>query len=208
MALLARGGNDEDVARLEEMAPQIAELVIAARPAVSAPVLPVLPPEPAKPAIPTYPADGEVFELTLDADAPENQPLEMVRRFGYNPEGWQWQYTSKKVLSGKQTRRFKLVAVGYCRDLKEVRQKLATHGEIPEGQWIMAFKAAYPQPDGKGPVGVADPSWVFPDGDVYFPYVGTDGGSRFRWADYARGDSWRWLVAVSVSNGSLETTGL
>ena len=27
-------------------------------------------------------ADGEVFEMTLDGDAPENQPLEMVRKDG------------------------------------------------------------------------------------------------------------------------------
>lgn len=55
-----------------------------------------------------YPADGEIFELTLDGDAPENQPLEMVSRFGYAPVGWR--HNGPKV-SGKQTRRFKLVGV-------------------------------------------------------------------------------------------------
>src|SRR5579863_5445427 len=88
-----------------------------------------------------YPKVGEVFELALDGDAPENQPLEMVDSFGYNPAGWS--HKGPKV-SGRQTRRFKFVQVGYCSNVDKIKEQSSAHGEIPEGQWINAFKAAYP----------------------------------------------------------------
>lgn len=140
-----------------------------------------------------YPADDVEFELTLDGDAPENDPLEMVRRV-CNPKGWE--FNGRKV-SGVQTRAFKLVRVGACRNLDEVRQKLAQYGDIPEGQWRQAFKVAYPRPDGNGPVGIADSSWVDPNGGVFFPCVSSDGGSDFYWADFDHGVGWRWLVPAS-----------
>ena len=149
-----------------------------------------------KSAISNYPAKGEVFEPTLDGDAPENVPIHaMVAGEGYNSKGWQFNGTR---VAGKQTRRFKLVSVGYCRNLDEVRQKLARYdGKVAEGQWRQSFKAAYPKPDGKGPIGFADPSWFSPDGYAYFPYVGTGGGSGFGWADDGFGGRWRWLVGGS-----------
>ena len=152
-------------------------------------------PDPQQPILPAMPADGEIFELTIDidGDAPEKQPLEMVFAFGYDPKGWR--HTGKKV-AGKQTRRFKRVGVGRCRNLEEVQRKLASYGEIPEGQWISAFKKAYPQPDEK-PTGVADPSWVGLGGLASFPCVDSDGVLCFRWALGARGDFWRWLVTAS-----------
>lgn len=141
---------------------------------------------------PTYPAIGEVFELTLDGVL-ENEPIEMVRRDGYNPEGWK--HTGKRV-SGKQTRRFTLVSVSYSRTFDDLTRKLDEHGAIPEGQWREALKAAY-QHDGKGPVGIADSSWVFPDGGAYFPCVYASGHSDFRWAGRGFDDGWRWLVEAS-----------
>jgi hypothetical protein len=139
----------------------------------------------------SYPATDEIFELTLDGDAAENQPLEMVRRDGYNPKGWQHR---GPVVKGRHTKRFKLVEIGYCRNFDEVRRKLAIHGEIPEGQWREAFRARYGKPDGKGPIGIADALWVIPYSSAYFPYVGLDGDSNFRWTDSDFYDVWRWLV--------------
>ena len=143
------------------------------------------------PKLPHY-ADGEVFEMTLDGDAPENHPLEMVRRDGYTGN---WKH-SGPVVKGIVTRRFKWVAVGYQPNLETVRAALAFHGDIPEGQWREAVKQMF-EPDGEHPRGIADPSWEDPDGDVNFPYVGRVGNSYFYLADDSRGEDWRWLVAAS-----------
>lgn len=141
----------------------------------------------------TYPV-GEVFELTLDGDDAENDPVEMVRRDGYSkPE--QWQFNGTRV-AGVQTRRFKLVSVGYCRTFDRLTRKLIKYGTIPEGQWREALKAAY-QHDGKGPVGIADSSWVRPDGYAHFPCVRTLGSSYFHWTGFDFHARWRWLVEVS-----------
>lgn len=137
------------------------------------------------------PADGVEFELTIGTI----DPLEMVRSDGDDPT--EWKFTGSKVVP--QTRMFKLVRTGSCTDLDEVREKLAENGSIPEGQWREALKKAFPRNDGQGPIGIADPSWVDPDGDARFPVLGGDGGpwsSSFVWADSGRGEGWRWLVEV------------
>jgi len=143
------------------------------------------------PKLPHY-ADGEVFEMTLDGDAPENHPLEMVRRDGYTGN---WKH-SGPVVKGIVTRRFKWVAVGYQPNLETVRAALAFHGDIPEGQWREAVKQMF-KPDGEHLRGIADPSWENPDGYAIFPYVENGGYSDFRWAGLDLGESWCWLVAVS-----------
>lgn len=189
-AILARGGDDEDVARLEQMAGQIADLAIGGRPVAEIPDVKSQP----KPVVPAFPAEGEEFDLELDGDVPENQPLEMVRRDRCErPE--KWRFTGREV-EGKQVRRFKLVAVGYCRNLDEVRGKLAVHGEILEGQW----RAAYCGPQVPGgcsrPVGIADPSWVDLREHVYFPYVPPRGFPAFYRVDHVFDIFWLWLVEV------------
>jgi hypothetical protein len=186
-AILASGGSDEDVARLESLAPQIAALSIAARP--PKPEDEVVEEVSSQPAVPTYPAIGEVFELTLDGDVPENQPLQIVKDCGYTGK---WRHNGRTV-KGKQTRRFKFAQAGYQPNLDGVKAALPTSGSV-EGQWIKAFKAAYPQPDGNGPIGIADASWILPLGVAYFPVVYTDGYLGFGWADNDRDARWRWLV--------------
>ena len=178
-AVRKHGGTDEDLHRLvtpdgKETLDKIAELVVQDR---------------RRP----YPAEGEVFTLTMDANDPECDPLAMVREDGYNPA--EWKHVGDK-LTGVHTGKFRLVSVGYCRDLDEARQKLAAHGALAQGQWREAFKEAYPTPDGKGSIGFPDPSWVGPHGDRDFPYVGTDGKSSIRWAADELTYYWRWLVAV------------
>ena len=142
-----------------------------------------------------YPAIGEVFELELDADAPENQPLPgLVQAFGYDPEGWKFM---GKPLTGKLKGRFKLVQVGYQPNLDAAKKALeAEHGPTPSGQWMKAFLDAFSKPDGKGSVGVADASWVVPFGSVSFPCVYSDGEPYFFWIDRDLSWCWRWLVAV------------
>ena len=145
------------------------------------------------PSVAIYPSVGEVFDLTLDGGLLENQPLEMVRQDGYSGK---WKHAGS-IVGGTETRRFRLVQVGYCCTFDEVVRKLVEYGKIPEGQWRQAFKAIYPKPDGNGPIGVADSSWVDPCGCAFFPDVSTDGGSDFYWTDYVFYDYWRWLVEVS-----------
>lgn len=150
-------------------------------------------PTPAASPVIRIPDVGEVFELTLNGDSTD--PIGMLKSDGINPKGWK--HDGPKV-TGPQTRRFKLVQVGYQKNLDAVREALASHGNIPEGQWREAFKAVYPTPDGKGPIGIADPSWVDQDGRRFFPYVGVDGEcwrSNFGWAVSGRDGYWRWLVA-------------
>jgi hypothetical protein len=140
-----------------------------------------------------YPAVGEVFELMLDFDDPANEPMEMVEEFGYNSTGWS--FAGPKV-TGRQTRRFKLVQIGYCSNIGKVKDKTAPLGKTPEGQWINAFKAAYPTPDGQGPIGVADDSWVGANGRANYPYLLAVGFQHFNYGGHVRGEDWRWLVEV------------
>lgn len=142
-----------------------------------------------------YPATGEIFELTLDGSDPAMHPIEMVRRYGYDhPE--KWRFTGTR-LDRTETRRFKLVEIGYQPNFDAVLKALKSHGEIAGGQWREAFRAKYQKPDGKGPIGVADPSWMRPFGPIRFPYVSTAGRSSFHWTGDDFHDSWRWLVEVS-----------
>jgi hypothetical protein len=142
---------------------------------------------------PTYPKEGEVFQLTLDFDAPENEPMEMVEEFGYNSAGWT--YVGAKV-TGQYTRQFKLVSPGYCSNTDKVRAKTAEFGATPAGQWINSFKKAYPIPDGQGPIGIADDSWIGANGRANYPYLLAVGFQHFNYGGHVRGDDWRWLVVV------------
>lgn len=150
-----------------------------------------------------YPMDDEIFELTLDGDAPANQPLEMIKNYLVR----QKEYYSIKgaehrgfVVRGCKISRFKLVRVGYCSTFAGVHNKLVTHGKIPEGQWAMALMAAYPWTDYfRGAIGIADASWNIPFGGSFFPSInGFDGELFFEsvhtdiFIDFD--EHWRWLV--------------
>ncbi len=139
-----------------------------------------------------YPVLGVSFDLAI---AEHFTNLEMVRRFGHNPKGWQFNGTKIVV---PQTRKFKLVSIGAQPNFEAVKAVLAQHGTIPEGQWCDAFKKAFPQPDGKGSVGVADAVWVYPSGDAGFPYVGADGVPGFVWTVGGFDADWRWLVEMQA----------
>lgn len=136
-----------------------------------------------------YPKIGEEFELTLTQD--QCDPIAMVKKFGYdNFKGWK--HTGSKV--EPKTIKCKLVQVGYCSNLDEVKEKLEAYGEIPEGQFLQSFLTQYQKPDGNGPVGIADASWFDPHGFINFLHVGSDGSPNFRWPDHSLLGAWRWLV--------------
>lgn len=140
-----------------------------------------------------YPELGVTFTLTLDGDASQNEPLEMVRRDGL-VGGWSH---SGPVVSGLQTKSFMLMRFDFSHNLVELLRQLSEPGGIPPGQWRQAFKAAYPKYDRKGPIGVPDASWFNPKGNAHFPIVGGHGYTPFFPAKhrFARG-GWRWLVMI------------
>lgn len=140
------------------------------------------------------PQVGEVFKLELDADVPENTPDGMIKAFGHNHRDWGFTCIP---LTGKLERNFKLVQIGPQPDLKAAKERLeAEYGPTPSGQWMKAFNDAYPKPDDKGPIGVADFSWAYPGGFSRFPYVGYDGKPGFYHPGIGLGEGWRWLVSV------------
>jgi hypothetical protein len=144
------------------------------------------------PVISQYPANGVEFELTI------NEPftsLDMVRRFGYESAGWNF---SGAEITKPVTKRFKLVPIGAQSNFKAVEMENAKLGIIPDGQWLDAFKKAFSQPDGNGPIGVAKASWVIPRRDACFPYVYTDGGLSFDWTGHGFSAFSRWLVEVQA----------
>lgn len=140
-----------------------------------------------------WPKPGEVFQLTINGDASECDPIQMVCSDGYN-ESETWKHNGFKV-EGQQTRRFKLVEVGYQPTFDAVQAELKKHGKIPRGQWREALKKNFPDAPGR-PVGISDASWVLPCGDPNFPFVNGDGGSNFDWAGGDFSEAWLWLVEV------------
>lgn len=149
---------------------------------------------PPQPTLLPIPADNEEFELTLDGDAAD--PIGMVRSDGcQNHE--RWRFNGLRV-EGKQTGTFKLVRAGGV-NLAAAKAKLPN--PMAEGQWREAFKAKYPQHDGKGPVGFGGSEWVNPRGFARFPFVSDDGSSKFGWAGFSLSGDWRWLVRVKQLSG-------
>lgn len=146
------------------------------------------------PEVSCYPAIGEVFQLTLCGDEPENDPLQMVRDAGYNSKGWL--HTGIRC-GGRQRRRFMLVGPGKELWFDEIKIFLGANYAIPNGQWLRAFKDKYPQHDGNSPVAVADAAWVNPLTEKFFPVIGSDGVIRFASVEDSRGFECRWLVEVS-----------
>ena len=138
-----------------------------------------------------YPKVGEIFELTLDGDAPENQPLEMLPRSCYHLG--QWEHHGS-VVKGKHTRRFKIVELDYCRNFKKVLQKLAAHGKVPEGQWLQAFKHRHPRLELGEEVSIADASWADWTGPTYFPFL--DSGFPFN-------DRGPFVLLCKINNGNV-----
>ena len=97
---------------------------------------------------------------------------------------------------GRETRRFKLVSV-HCLSFYELTKILKEHGEIPESRWCEALKAAYPRPDDKGPIGIADSSRVPPNGDASLLFVHTGGPPSIKWPNVGFWGIRRWLVEVN-----------
>lgn len=140
------------------------------------------------------PKVGEIFELGIDGDATNNHPLTMVRSTGNDPRVW---VHNGRLVVGRTTGPFKLVEIASHGDFDEVLRELACRGRIPEGQWVGGFKIAFPKPNGKKHIAIADATWVGPDGRTYFPYISRAGDLRFHRSNGSfGGDCWLWIVRV------------
>jgi hypothetical protein len=138
-----------------------------------------------------YPAEGTVFQLTMDADI--ITPIEMVRRAEYHtPDKWRYEGTP---LTGIHTGYFTLVPLGFNLTIPTVKKDLAKHGAVPSGQWLEAYLQAYWKTDGLSAIGVADPQWFSPKGLYHIPYI-SRGMRGFYWVERERYGVWRWLVQV------------
>lgn len=141
---------------------------------------------------------SEEFELTIDGD--QADPVAMAQADGYDPAAYEF---SGRRVRGTQTRRFKLVRVGFASTLDQAIPELEKVGRNPEGVWREAFLAEYPEPDGRGPIAIADPSWKRrSDGFTIFPVIGVNGGQWLR--DFGgtispRRRYWRYLVEVPTT---------
>jgi hypothetical protein len=139
---------------------------------------------------PVFHEIGEQFPLSMSQPA---DGLRVVHEFGYRTRDWHFPgITVPKGAVG----RFRLVTTrGLCRNIPHVRTELSYFGSVPPGQWLLALLESFTT-DGKGPVGVADPSWRDPSGHHCFPMVDPYGRRGFRLGDTPRDKNWRWLVSV------------
>lgn len=141
------------------------------------------------------PKVGERFTLTLKANEANNTPLGIVKEWGYSKRGWKHR---GEVLTGEQTKEFMLVEVGYQSNIDAVKRAIEMLYGIPpkqhKGQWKQAYLAEY-EPNSTNHIGIADNSWVTPDGNHVFPCLLADGRSRFSWSghDFDK-EEWLWLV--------------
>lgn len=151
-----------------------------------------------KPKIITVPGIEVPFELTLKAPI---QGLRLLELFGCDTQGWDYK---GPVMTGPLTRKFMLVSVGKSSYLPTVICRLTAWPNETQGQWLEAFRRAYPQNDGQGPIGVADPSWIVlhtanGDNQKYFPRLlpaarGWD--PYFSYLSLNDEVEWRWLIEL------------
>ncbi len=138
------------------------------------------------------PEIGVEFDLSLEPTT----GLEMVRLANRNPDIWR--FLGQEVTEPR-TGRFKLVRLEGCCGLSSVKRKINEGGGVvPMGQWCRALLAEFGGIDRKGPICVADDSWVEPRGLGAFPYISekSEKGLDFSLADDLHPSLLRWLVRV------------
>lgn len=154
--------------------------------------------------IKTWPIEGMAFPLTLDLRT--FHPRELPERFGYpNPEAWQYVRREKgSRKSTPRTRMFRMVRVsGRDVSFSAVRKILHARGRNPKGEWLEAFRMTYPTHGYHDPVGVADSSWINPEGHATFPcYVDT---RPYLLPLTLTGKEWLWLIEVVTRTSRLKS---
>ena len=142
------------------------------------------------------PRDGEIFHLTADGDESRFNPLEMVSNSGYM-DSKQW-YFNGEPLDGITIRGFELAPLQGVDVLGDAISLLSLEKRSVPGQFISAFRSQFPEPGKKGPIGIADASWIDAKGNARFPYIDTDGKIGFAHVENLEqyGNYWRWIVPI------------
>lgn len=148
------------------------------------------------------PGPSESFELTLDADNPQNQPLALILSCRSVVPVGHYKYEGP-VIKGVMTRSFRFVEVEGSNTVQGLREAISVYGRIPEMQWCGALKGHFPK--GVRSLSIADFSVTNPLGDSEFPTFSLPepkwffpGGLNFSWSNWALGTNtgWKWLVEV------------
>ena len=137
---------------------------------------------------------GQIFRLIINGSEKESQPITMVDSWDHYhaPKPVGWNYVGKEI-RGEQIASFKLVQVGYCDKWEDLKGRLSAYGRTPEGQWIEVFRQTFPKRPGL--IGVADDTWVDPDGNRHFPFIGfLPGKLSFGGTEGIISGTWVWLV--------------
>ncbi len=144
------------------------------------------------------PAEGEIFELTLDADSID--PISMVGNAGNDPTDWKFE---GERLKGRFTKKFRLLRLGYyVTGSNEAEAQAAAKGcRLARGEWHEAFKAKYPSADGSDHIlfGGKESKWIDEDGKHRFPALTCSGYFKDWWSKFVHADDvyydyWLWLV--------------
>jgi hypothetical protein len=134
-----------------------------------------------------WPRPGDVFEVTLDADAPGADPTKMcdLRFVG-------------RRLGGVLTKRFTLVDIGARKDWGAVISELEKHGALPSGQWRQALSVRFLGEPGYQ-IGIPDDSWRSRSRDdwSYFMMINGFGSPSWMSTCTSFGAGWLWLVEVA-----------
>lgn len=147
-----------------------------------------------------YPAPKEVFELTVRTPLSARDMLD-GSRFKIPLE--RLLFKGEVEILPPQTRRFKLVPLGFQRRFSTIRQHSAGYGRIPEVQWLRALTDKFPFSRSMGRIGIARLAWGAPGFTDLFPCISDQGVEDFDEASDCHcctfDPSWLWLVEEMTS---------
>ncbi|MFA6525344.1 MAG: hypothetical protein WCT33_03710 [Patescibacteria group bacterium] len=142
---------------------------------------------------------GVEFELTIMGDNSEHKrmvPLLNRPRSNFHPCATYKYKGPKPKKEGRQTRRFKLIKVGYRPDVDGIRREVVRQGMyVPEPQWLEAFRLAYPIQGERPGISIANPYWEH-RGVRYYPVLHCDTSGWYYDLDRDGfcSEHWAWLV--------------
>ncbi|MFA6392319.1 MAG: hypothetical protein WCW66_06295 [Patescibacteria group bacterium] len=138
---------------------------------------------------------GVEFELTIRGDNSEHRWMVDKLAGSFKFKNYRY-YGLKPKKEGRQTRRFKLVKVGYRPDVSGICREVARQGMYtPESQWLEAFRRAYPVQGERPGIGIANPDW-----EGHYPVLHCNSSGWYyclRRPEFCS-EHWIWLVGCET----------